>query len=226
MRILLALLLALPVLALAKNDDVTLIGAAVRTRPEFDGSSDRTIDVHPVLRYYGDHWFARTTQGLLEGGARWNVRRLFDVGAQLNYEQGPRDGSPDASVGLHAEIDRMMGRVPLNGLVRVRQHLDSDRGAALDVRGNMGVFRQYGILAAVFAQATFANEKNYQSYYGVNDSGYLMRIIGIQGAYDLTRRWSLTSNLEHHHLSDAAAKSPFVTRRGGVYFSAGLSYRF
>jgi outer membrane scaffolding protein for murein synthesis (MipA/OmpV family) len=53
-----------------------------------------------------------------------------------------------------------------------------------------------------------------------------MRVIGIQGAYDLTPRWSLTSNLEHHHLGDNAAKSPFVTQRGGVYFSAGLSYRF
>ena len=108
MRWLLAFVLAMPVVTFAK-DDFTLIGAAVRTRPEFDGSSDRTIDVHPVLRYYGDRWFARTTQGLLEGGARWNVRQSLDVGAQLNYEQGPRDGSPDASLGLHAEIDRMMG---------------------------------------------------------------------------------------------------------------------
>jgi hypothetical protein len=36
----------------------------------------------------------------------------------------------------------------------------------------------------------------------------------------------LTSNLEHHHLGDNAAKSTFVTQRGGVYFSAGLSYKF
>ena len=74
MRWVLAFMHALPVVALAK-EDFTLIGAAVRTRPEFDGSSDRTIDVHPVLRYYGERWFARTTQGLLEGGARWNVRQ-------------------------------------------------------------------------------------------------------------------------------------------------------
>ena len=225
MRLLLLALLALPTLAAAK-DDYTLIGAAVRTRPEFDGSSDRTIDVHPVLRYYGERWFARTTQGVLEGGARWNVRQSFDVGAQLNYEQGPRDGSPDGSVGVHAEFDRMMGRVPLNGLIRLRQHVDTDRGAELDLRGNIGVFGDYGILAAVFGQFTFANQKKFQSYYGVNESGLLMRIVGIQGAYDLTPRWSLTTNLEHHHLSDNAAKSSFVTQRGGVYFSAGLSYRF
>src|SRR3954462_655658 len=125
-----------------------------------------------------------------------------------------------------AELDRMAGRVPLNGLVRVRQHLDTDRGAALDLRASVGVFGSYGILAAVFAQATFASEKHFQSYYGVNESGYLMRILGIQGAYDLTPRWSLTSNLEHHHLGDNAARSPFVAQRGGVYFSAGASYRF
>lgn len=226
MRLLLLALLALPALAAAKDDDYTLVGAAVRTRPEFDGSSERTIDVHPTLRYYGERWFARTTQGVLEGGARWNVRQSFDVGAQLNYEQGPRDGSPDGSVGVHAEIDRLMGRVPLNGLIRLRQHVDTDRGAELDLRGNIGVFGDYGILAAVFAQFTFANEKKFQSYYGVNESGLLMRVVGIQGAYGFTPRWALTGNLEHHHLGDNAAKSSFVTQRGGVYFSAGVSYRF
>ena len=225
MRCLLALILLIPSFAIAK-DDYTLIGAAVRTRPEFDGSSERTIDVHPTLRYYGDRWFARTTQGVLEGGARWSVRRDFDVGAQLAYEQGPRDGTPGASIGLHAEGDRTFGRVPLNGLVRVRQHLDTDRGTELDLRASVGVFGDYRILAAVFAQSTFASEKHFQSYYGVNESGLLMTIIGIQGAYELTERWMLTGNLEHHHLSDNAGRSSIVQQRHGVYFSAGLSYRF
>jgi outer membrane scaffolding protein for murein synthesis (MipA/OmpV family) len=223
MRRWLAVLLALPSFAHA---DYTLIGGAVRTRAEFDGSSERTLDVHPVLRYYGERWFARTTQGVLEGGARWKLRRDFDVGAQLAYEQGPRDKDPGASIGLHAEGDRMIGRVPLNGLVRVRQHLDTDRGAELDLRANVGVFGDYRILAGVFAQATFASEKHFQSYYGVNESGLLVTILGIQGAYELTEHWMLTSNLEHHHLSDNAAKSPYVAQRGGVYFSAGLGYRF
>jgi len=225
MRFCLLLLLAVPMLLWAK-DDYTLLGGAVRTRPEFDGSSERTIDVHPVLRYYGDRWFARTTQGVLEGGARWAVRNGFDVGAQVAYEQGPRDGTPGASVGLHAEGDRTLGRVPINGLIRVRQHLDADRGAELDLRASVGVFGSYGILAAVFAQQTFASSKHFQSYYGVDDSGLLLTILGIQGAYDLADRWVLTANLEHHHLSDNTAKSPFVAQRGGVYFSTGLSYRF
>ena len=225
MRLFLALLIAWPSWVLAK-DDFTLIGAAVRTRPEFDGSSERTIDVHPVLRYYGERWFARTTQGVLEGGARWDLRRDFQLGAQLAYEQGPRDKDPGASIGFHAEGDRTFGRVPLNGLVRVRQHLDADRGIELDLRANVGVFGDYGVLAAVFAQSTFASSDYFESYYGVSDSGLLKTILGIQGAYQLTHRWTLTSNLEHHRLSDNAAKSPFVAQRGGVYFSAGASYRF
>jgi outer membrane scaffolding protein for murein synthesis (MipA/OmpV family) len=225
MRFFLALLIALPAWAAAK-DDFTLIGAAVRTRPEFDGSSERTLDVHPVLRYYGERWFARTTQGVLEGGARWDLRRDFQVGAQLGYEQGPRDGDPGASIGLHAEGDRLFGRVPLNGLVRVRQHLDTERGAELDLRANVGVFGDYGILAAVFAQSTFASEKHFEAYYGVKESGLLMTVLGIQGAYSIAQRWSLTGSLEHRHLGDNAARSPFVQQRHGVYFSTGLSYRF
>jgi len=35
---------------------------------------------------------------------------------------------------MHAERDRTIGRVPLNGLVRTRQHLDTDRGLELDTR--------------------------------------------------------------------------------------------
>ena len=225
MRLCLLLLLAIPTLVIAK-EDYTLIGAAVRTRPEYDGSSERLIDVHPVLRYYGERWFARTTQGVLEGGARWDLRRDFQVGAQLGYEQGPRDKDPGASIGLHAEGDRIFGRVPLNGLVRVRQHLDTDRGTELDLRANVGVFGDYNILAAIFAQSTFASEKHFDSYYGLKESGLLMTILGIQGAYNFTPRWSLTANLEHRHLSDNAARSPFVQQRHAVYFSTGVSYRF
>src|SRR5215212_4659572 len=84
------LLLALPTLVLGQ-DDYKLLGAYVRTRPDFDGSKDRTVDIVPMVRYYGDRWFARTTQGILEGGARWTLRPDLELGAQVAYEQGPRD---------------------------------------------------------------------------------------------------------------------------------------
>src|SRR5437868_2297687 len=105
MRIFLFLVLALPIVA-AAQDDYTLLGGGLRTRPKFDGSSDRTVDLIPVVRYYGRPWFARTTQGILEGGARWNLGPGLDVGAQLAYEQGPQDHNPGASVGVHAEWDK------------------------------------------------------------------------------------------------------------------------
>ena len=58
-----AILLALALLPIAAfaDDDYTLIGLGVRTRPEFDGSNNRVVDVVPYLRYYGKTLFARTT---------------------------------------------------------------------------------------------------------------------------------------------------------------------
>ncbi|HUQ76342.1 MAG TPA: MipA/OmpV family protein [Burkholderiales bacterium] len=218
-------LLALPALAHAQAD-YTLLGAGVRTRPEFDGSSDRVVDVVPVVRYYGKPWFARTSQGILEGGARWNVRKDFDVGAQLAYEAGPLDHDPGASIGVHAEGDRMVGRVPLNGLVRIRQHLDTDRGVELDTRATIGVYGSHGVLAGVFMQATWASEKHFQKYYGVRESGLLYTSLGALASYDLTQRWLLVSSIEHRRLSSDAARSPIVHKQSGIYASAGLGYRF
>ncbi|MFN2646112.1 MAG: MipA/OmpV family protein [Burkholderiales bacterium] len=222
-RFLLLVAMVLPSLAAAED---TLLGAAVRTRPRYDGSADRTVDVVPLLRYYGAPWFARTTQGILEGGARSSVRRGLDVGAQVAYEQGPRDHDPGASIGVHMEGDRTIGRVPLNGLVRLRQHVDADRGLELDARATVGVYGSRGIAAGLFAQATWASEKHFESYYGVRESGLLFTSIGALASYELTARWQLVGSLEHRHVSDEAARSPLVERRSAVYANAGLAYRF
>lgn len=204
----------------------TLIGAGVRTRPEFDGSSERTTDLVPVLRYYGRPWFARTTQGMLEGGARWNVARGFDVGAQLAYEQGPQDHDPGASIGVHAEWDRKLGPVPLDALIRVRQHLDSDRGLQADFRATGGVYEGHGILAGVFGQFTLASAKYYRAFYGVDESGLLYTSLGALASYDLARRWVLVASVERRHMSDNAARSALVAQRSASYATLGLAYRF
>jgi outer membrane scaffolding protein for murein synthesis (MipA/OmpV family) len=218
-------LLALP-LAAAAEDDYTLLGAGVWARPKFDGSSERTVDLVPVVRYYGRPWFARTTQGVLEGGARVNVGRDFDVGAQLTYEQGPRDEDPGASVGVHAEWEPSVGKMPLNLLARARRYLDSDRGWQLDARATAGVYEGHGFLIGVFAQATWASSKNFEAYYGLRDSGLLFTELGALGSYSLTHRWELVGSVHQGRLSDAAVRSPIVSRRSGTYASAGVAYRF
>src|SRR5215813_13093554 len=127
MRALLFVLAILPCTALAE-DDYTLIGVGVRTRPEFDGSNNRVTDVVPYLRYYGKTLFVRTTQGILEGGARTDIGQQFYAGVQLAYEAGPRDGNPGASLGASLERDVKLGPVPFFFLGRVRQHLQTDHG--------------------------------------------------------------------------------------------------
>lgn len=210
----------------ARADNDILIGAGVRSRPEFDGFSDRTTDLIPVLRYYGTPWFARTTQGMLEGGARWHVGEGTDIGAQLAYEQGPRDKDPGASLGVHAEWDGRAGPMPLDALVRVRQQLDTDRGLLADLRLTAGVYEGHGVQAGVFGQATYANEDYYRAFYEVDESGLVYASVGALASYDLARHWVLVGSVERRRLTDHAMSSPLVAQRSASYGAIGLAYRF
>lgn len=227
MRLALVLLLLVPLVALADDeDDATFIGAGLYSRPKYDGSSDRRVDPIPQIRYYGQPLFMRTTQGILEGGARWKIGRGTAAGAQVAYESGPLDHHPGASIGGHLELDRNLGPAPLNMLLRLRQFLDNGSGLELDARATLGVYEGYGFAAGIYGQATWANQKSFDAYYAVHDSGLLFTSIGALGSYDLSHRWLLLGSVEERRLGDAAMASPFVQRRSSPYASLGLAYRF
>jgi len=216
-------LLPLPAFA---DDDYTLIGLGVRTRPEFDGSNNRVVDVVPYLRYYGKTLFVRTTQGILEGGARMNIGQDFYAGVQLAYEAGPRDGSPGASLGASLERDVKLGPVPLFFLGRVRQHLDTDHGTQADFRVTMGIYGKDRVQAGIYGQATWASAKFTQAYYGIDEAGLLYTALGFLGSYDLSKSWSIVGGIDARWLSSDMLRSPFVERRTGYYANAGVGYRF
>ena len=226
MRFVLLVLLVVPLAVAAQDDDETLLGAGLYSRPKFDGSSHRSLDPIPVVRYYGKPWFARTTQGILEGGGRWQLGKGVVAGAQLAYEAGPLDHHPGASIGGHLEVDRMLGPAPLNALVRLRQFLNNGRGVELDARATIGVYEGHGFAAGLFGQATWASEKSFEAYYAVHDSGLLFTSLGALGSYDLSRRWLLLGSVEERRLGDHAMHSAFVERRASAYASLGLAYRF
>jgi outer membrane scaffolding protein for murein synthesis (MipA/OmpV family) len=203
-----------------------LLGAGVRNRPVYDGSGEQTTDLIPVVRYYGTPWFARTTQGILESGARFALKPGLDGGVQLAYEQGPRDGDPGASLGLHIELDARIGPAPLNLLARTRTHLDSDRGSQADLRATLGVYGSRGLQLGAFGQGTWASEKHMQAYYGVREAGLLFASLGVLGSYDLARHWVAVASAELRRLAGEPSRSAFVQDRTGYYLSAGLAYRF
>lgn len=80
--------LALPALA-QPTDHEKYIGIGARIRPAYDGADSNGVDAIPYLRLYGEHFFARTTQGILEGG--WRTRPFVGwvFGAQLASDCGP-----------------------------------------------------------------------------------------------------------------------------------------
>src|SRR5687768_11595414 len=223
MRLVCMLMVLIP---LGVQAEEILLGAGARNRPVFDGSADQTTDLIPVLRYYGRPWFARTTQGVLEGGARFALKPGLDGGVQLAYEQGPRDGDPGASLGLHVELDAKVGPAPLNLLARTRTQLDSDRGSQADLRATLGIYGGGGLQAGVFGQASWASEKHMQEYYGVSDAGLLFTSLGLLGSYDLSRHWVAVASAELRRLASEPARSAFVQDRTSHYLSAGFAYRF
>ena len=238
----LALLLLLPATASAQllPEDYIAIGAALRTRPAYDGSDDQRTDLIPLLRYYGTPWFARTTQGVLEGGARFPLARGLDAGVQLAYEEGRKssesdlleslnlpDLDPGGSLGAHIEWDFMLGPAPSSLLARWRQHLDSERGAQADFRFNIALYGSRGFFVALYAQATWADAESIRSFYLVDaGSGLLHTSAGTLASYDLSRHWQLVAGLQLRRLHGDAAQSPIVEDKSSLYANAGVAYRF
>ena len=249
----LAFSLIVPQLALAELSNDALLGPGLRSRPAYDGSASQRLEFVPVIRYFGQPWFARSTQGVLEGGVRMELALGLHAGAQLAYESGRDPGESDflkvhhvsgidhgASVGAQFEWDRKIGIMPITLLARARQHTDFDLGAQVDLRLSAGVFQSGRVGAGVFTQATWANAKSTSSFYAITPpqsavtglpafsagSGWLFSSVGLLWSVDLTPRWIVVGDMEARHLLGDAARSPLTERSTNAYVGAGIAYRF
>jgi len=248
-----AFCMIVPIAALAELSDESLLGPGVRSRPAYDGSASQLVEFVPVVRYLGEPWFVRTTQSMLEGGVRLEVAPGLHFGAQLAYEPG-RETSESAfltshnvedvdrgsSVGGHVEWDHTFGPMPVTLLVRARQNTAFNRGAQVDVRPSVGVFRSGPISAGVFAQATWANAKSADTLYGVTpqqsvatglpvfsaSGGWLFASLGLLGSVALSSNWLMVGSTESRHLCGDVARSPLAERVSNYYAALGLAYRF
>ena len=244
--------LASHALAQTTNEDKN-IGIGARVRPAYEGADSSRGEAIPYLRLYGEHLFARTTQGMLEGGWRTKPSGAWVFGAQVAYEDGRvtddsaflkdhhfEDLAPGASVGLHAEGDWEIGDMPLNALVRYRQNLDLDQGAQADLRLTAGIFSQWRVDAGVFGQLTWANGRSTQNYFGITpqqsaltglpeynaDSGLRYVQLGLLGSVNLSEHWLIPWGASVQRLLGDAADSPIVQDRTNWTINAGVAYRF
>ncbi len=240
--------------ALAQTtDDEKYIGLGLRVRPAYEGANSQRTDPIPYVRLYGKHLFARTTQGLLEGGWRTRPYGAWTFGAQAAYEEGRvtddsaflkdhrlEDLDPGASLGLHAEGDWTIGAMPLNALMRYRQNVDADRGAQADLRVSAGIFSRWGVQAGIYGQLTWASSNSMQSYFGITPgqsavsglpaytaaSGLRSVQWGVLGAINLSTHWLLPWGASMLRLQGNAADSPLTQHRTNWTINAGAAYRF
>jgi outer membrane scaffolding protein for murein synthesis (MipA/OmpV family) len=254
LRVALTLLAAsapLPALAELTNDP--MIGPAVRSRPAYDGADSQRGEAVPVIRYLGEPWFIRSTQGVLEGGARLKLAPGLHLGAQVAYEPGRKtsesaflesrgvaDVDVGASIGAQVEWDQHVGPAPVTVLARVRHHTESDRGTQADLRLSVGVFKRGRVGLGLFTQATWASSEATRSLYGITpqqsgatglaayspDSGLLFGSAGLLWSIDIAPKWVAVGNFELRRLGHDARRSPLVQRSTNHYLSAGIAYRF
>ncbi len=240
-------------LAVAELTNDSIIGPGLRVRPAYDGSRANQTELVPVVRYFGQTLFVRSTQGVLEGGARMELAEGLHVGAQLAYEPGRKAsespflkdrGMPDlstgASIGAQVEWDHKFGPMPVTLLARVRQNTVADRGAQLDFRLSAGVYQNGRFSAGVFTQATWANAKSTRYLYDITPqqaastglpayvagSGWLFASLGLLWSFDVSEKWVVVGNVESRHLQGDAARSPLAEHKSNYAASAGLAYRF
>ena len=235
------------------TEDEKYIGIGARVRPAYEGADSSRVDAIPYLRLYGEHFFARTTQGILEGG--WRTRPFGGVvfGAQLAYEEGRNsdesaflsehhfeDLDPSVSLGVHAEGDWKVGPVPLNVLLRYRHDADTDNGAQADLRVTAGILDWGRVRAGLFGQVTWGDEKSAQRYFGITPqqaattglpvygagSGTRSIQAGLLGDVDVARHWVGLWGMTYQRLQDDASGSPIVQDRNNWYANAGIAYRF
>ncbi|HEV8646796.1 MAG TPA: MipA/OmpV family protein [Burkholderiales bacterium] len=229
------------------------VGLGARVRPAYEGADSRRVEAIPYLRLYGEHLFARTTQGIFEGGVRSNPTGGVVFGAQLAYEEGRvtdesaflkahnfEDIDAAASVGVHAEADWKIGPMPLNALARYRRNADSDLGVQADLRLTAGIFSRWGVNAGVFGQITWSDDKATQNYFGltpqqssrtglpVYSAGAGLRSVafGIVGSADLSKHWLVLWGLNAYRLEGDARNSPIVQEGTNWFVNGGLAYRF
>lgn len=239
--------------ALAQLAEETYFGLGLRVRPAYEGADSSRGQAIPYLRYYGENLFARTTQGMLEGGVRARPIGKVVFGAQLAYEDGRvseesaflearnfEDIDPGASAGVHAEVDWSVGRMPLNTLLRYRRNLDSDLGAQADLRFAAGIYARGRTRAGVYAQLSWSDGEAAQSYFGLDaqqsartglpaySAGAGLRCVqlGVLGATEISRRWLALWGVNAHRVEGDARDSPTVRDPVNWYANAGVAYRF
>ena len=194
--------------------------------PQQEGRSERQVDgrerecVGRCATGCGGRVPSRSSGGIAAGD--FLAIEKGDEAAVVLHPEAGRVGFAER----HLEWDAQLGPAPISLLARTRTHFDTGRGSQADLRATVGVYGRAGLFVALFGQTTWATDEWVRSYYGAGDGGLLFTALGIEGAYDLNRRWVLLASAHARRLHGDAASSPITEEKTNVFASAAIAYRF
>ncbi len=249
----LAIFALTPLFARAELSYDPMLGPGVRSRPAYDGSDAQLYQFVPVIRFFGDPWFVRSTQDVLEGGVRRALAPGLLAGLQLAYEPGRKtiespflrahqlpDVDRGTSVGSHLEWDGRINGAPVSVLARLRQHTDPHRGMQSDLRLNLGLFRRGPFALGASAECTWASAASTRAFYNISAQesvatglpaystagGWLSSSYSLGWRLELGKRWLALGGVDWRHLLGGASASPLAERASNHYVVGGIAWRF
>lgn len=257
-KTLVTLLLLSPLCSLAQEfspekGQSLAIGMAAQRNAAFPGAHRTHILPIPLIHWERGVLFIRSSKGMEEAGARWQLTDDFSAGSQIVFELG-RDSDDSlllqqlrmpniphgTSVGVHAEYSTHIGPAPVDALLRLRQRNGSQRGALADVRIEVGVYGNKYVGVQTYVQSTWANREAMDSDFGVKadnaafigipayqaDAGLRNYLVGVAGKLDLDTEWMAIGSVEYNTLIGDAADSPVTEQKNSQAITLGVMYKF
>lgn len=239
-----------PLVTQAAEAATQSLGAGLRWQAAVEGSDRGRTDLVPLADLDRGPWFLRTTRGVAEAGARLSIGEGLRVGGQVAFEpgrdakavpalaqRGVADLSAGASVGVFAEAVGRLGPAPASAVVRIRSHLDSDRGSQADLRVTVGLAQSGALVLGGFVQGTWADAAAMDTSFGVSPAlaarsgwttyraggGWRQVSAGLLGQWDLAPGWALQGSLEARTLLGSARSSPLVQQPAAAAAVLGVA---
>ena len=214
-------------------------------QPKYEGASGNKASVFPAITYDAPNgFFIDATSGM---GFNLSRNPAFEIGPRLTLDMG-RD-EPDAlhgmgkmpvtaDAGFFADV-YLSEQFGFQSSFRYGAGYHHD-GAVIDVGASYAFVAHEETRVSLDLSASWGNRQYLQSYFGVDagqaarsayapyqpSAGWYQSRVGLSANLPIDKVWSIYGTLGRAHLTDRAARSPYVVNRNPADLLFAVSYKY